>query len=190
MDSALVPFLIFIHNHSLGEIIQLHNFKYYLSTDDCQRQIFILDFFSALHMYVLINVFIWISIKHLNLNISNCFPKCSCMFQLARLDPVVAQATKSESHLYSSVFSISHIQATGKSHLHSLYGLLLPLTITCVPRLIASHRVIDIIFSLPPCVFLCPIQSLLNTSQSSIKNMLDHVISMLNGSNGFPSNSE
>lgn len=68
-DSSLVSFLIFIYTHSLGGILQPRDFKYYLSTDDVQG---ISQSWLPLctpHVY-LISVSIWISNRHLKLNIS------------------------------------------------------------------------------------------------------------------------
>ena len=75
------------------------------------------------HMYTLINVFIWISNKHLNLNISKTvLPHVHTKYvPLARLTtPAVAQAKTLRAFLYPSVFSISHIQSNGKLYLHNV----------------------------------------------------------------------
>lgn len=132
-DSSLVSFLIFICTHSLGDIIQPQAFKYYLPTDDFPG---ISQSWLPLctpHVY-LISVSIWISNRHLTLNIPktvlpNVPTKDESYVPLAKLIiPTVAQARNLEVILYSSAFPTSHIQSTGKSCLHNVSELLLLLT--------------------------------------------------------------
>lgn len=146
------------------------------------------------HIYISVNISIWISMRHLNFHLSKTVLRIDCSYEIHSTCqihyPCHSSGRKSGSHLlFLSFFHIPH-------WIHqNISGLLLLLTtplLPCWPKPITPHRVSWSVLpashsasSIAPSVF-----SWHHSQSGPLKNMAGCAISKWTPSSGFSSHSE